>query len=191
MSDEVTATMSTNRGPLADNVDHIMGKIHVVPAEPAGATQAKSPLRETSFTTYPRPLDDLAIALSKHRASRSLSRSLTLVALDLAKYTDNAYHDAVVTNKSIAARRAIGEEQVKAVIELLVRLKILRKEDPNPERLRQLKGIPGGFSGNRRRLVWNPQAMWLLPTDDDDLVFIEDIVRECRATAPSVEDDES
>jgi hypothetical protein len=130
------------------------------------------PLTENGFTAIPRALDDFAIRLAKRHDGRALSRTLTSVLMDLTRYTDNVHGDVIVTNKGIAERRVVSLTFVKATIKLLLELHVLQKTEPAGERLFQLREVPGGFSGKRRYLVWNPQAKWRLPDSDEGLTTV-------------------
>ena len=92
-----------------------------------------------------------------------IARTLPLVVLDLARFTSNKHMDVVVSNERIRCRRGIGLSSIKANIKLLLKMKVLRREDPSPDRLKQLKKMKGGFSSRRRYLVWNPQSKWRVP----------------------------
>ncbi len=122
-----------------------------------------SPLRSTGFTAFPRVLDDFILRLSKHEPTRSIARVLWPVVMDLAKYTDNTHHDVVVANKGIAERRVVGEPNVKAAIRLLIKLRVVRREDASFERFQELQRNMVRFTSRMRYLVWNPQSEWKLP----------------------------
>ncbi len=130
---------------------------------PANRFGEPSPLRSTGFTAFPRVLDDFILRLSKHEPTRSIARVLWPVVMDLAKHTDNRHHDVVVANKGIAERRVVGEPNVKAAIWLLIKLRVVRREDATFERLQQLKRNMMRFTSRMRYLVWNPQSEWNLP----------------------------
>lgn len=129
-------------------------------------------LTEGGFTPIPRALDDLVVRFAARSDGRTLSRTLTSVLMDLARYTDNVHGDVVVTNKGIAERRVVSLTFVKATIKLLLELHVLQKTEPPGERLFQLYQIPGGFSGKRRYLVWNPQSKWRLANSDEGLTAL-------------------
>ena len=132
-------------------------------------TSAKSkapatPLHENGFSAIPRPLDDLALEFGKHPEGHRLSRNFSLVLLDLARFTDIKHNDVIITDRTIAERRGVGQAAVKATVKLLRDHKMLRKTQPSPERFVSLQGIPGGFNASRRYLKWSPQSRWKLPT---------------------------
>lgn len=124
---------------------------------------AKIPLIENGFTPIPRAFDDLAIALGRLPEGRQMARVLPLVFMDLARFTDTRHGDVVVTNDGIAERRGVGLPAVKSTIKLLIERCVVRKTEPALGRFAELKRLPGGFSRNRRYLVWNPQSKWRLP----------------------------
>ena len=143
------------------------------------------PLTENGFTAIPRALDDFAIRLAKRPDGRTLSRTLSAVLMDLARYTDNVHGDVIVTNKGIAERRSVSLTAVKATIKLLLQLKVLQKTEPPFDRLLELQQVRGGFRRNRRYLVWNPQSMWRLSDSDDGITTVITLWNDfaCKADA--------
>ena len=130
------------------------------------------PLTENGFTPIPRALDDLVVRLARRRDGRTLARTLMAVLMDLARYTDNVHGDVIVTNNGIMERRGVSLSSVKATIKLLLELHVLQKTEPAGERLFQLRQVPGGFSGKRRYLVWNPQSKWRLSDSDESTTTV-------------------
>ena len=118
----------------------------------------------------PRVIDDLVIKLAKNAFGRALARSMSLVVMDLARFTDTRNGDVVVTNCGISERRGIGGPAVKATIKLLLERQVVRKVEPAYERRTELQRLPGGFHRNRRYLIWNHQERWQLPRDQEELV---------------------
>ena len=133
------------------------------------AERNKQPGRLSSklgyFAPMPYELIDLASELMKYKETRGIGRALKLVVLDLVRYTDWHYGDVIITNEGIRRRSGLGLSSIKAVISLLVKMEVLRRANPPPERLAELqRNAPGGFGPRRRYLVWNPHSEWCMPT---------------------------
>ncbi len=146
--------------------------LRVVPRDESKAwhREGKNPLLEDGFTPIPVVIDDLARTMGESSLGRGLARALPLVVMDLARFTDTEHMDVVATNEGIRRRRGIGLPAVKATINLLLHMKVLRKEKPSPPRLAELRDrVPGGFGGNRRYLVWNPRSKWEIPRDEREV----------------------
>lgn len=133
------------------------------------------------FAPVPVTLIDLAAFLAENPKTRGFARVFQLVVLDLVRFTDWRYCDVVVSNEGIRRRCSVGGSGVKASIHLLTKMEVLRRTKPNPERRRQLRQrLKGGFSEQKRYLVWNPESEWCLPRLDTAFRDIEEIWRKHR-----------
>jgi hypothetical protein len=129
-----------------------------------------------TFAPMPIVLIDLACLLAENPKTRGFARVFRLVVMDLVRYTDWKYCDAVVSNEGIRKRAGVSASGVKASIHLLTKMEVLRRTKPSPERRRHLQMVlRGGFSEQKRYLVWNPESEWLIPRFDTAFRDIEEI----------------
>lgn len=128
------------------------------------------------FAAVPIKLIDLATFLAENPRTRGFARVLRVVLMDLVRFTDWKYCDVIVSNEGIRRRCGVSAAGVKATIHLLTKMEVLRRTKPNPERRRQLRiQLRGGFSEQKRYLVWNPESEWLMPTFETAFRDIEQI----------------
>jgi hypothetical protein len=172
--------------PIAEDLKKILKRYNIgtypqggvrIPGHTPRSTASKeAPAKSiwlSGFIAIPRTLDDLIIRLGECPETRGIAKALHLVVTDLMRHTDRKHGDVIVSNYGIKRRRRIGLASVKAAISLLLHMKVLRYEQPSRRRLIELKrDVPGGFNGNRRYLVWNPEDAWQLNeknTNYDDI----------------------